>query len=400
MRTKLQFGSISRATSSALALAVVLLLSVVATPWAQAQTYNVLHDFGDPQTQNDGANPYAGLIRDSAGNLYGTTQQGGASGLGTVFKLDTNNNETVLYSFSGSPDGSGPTGGLVRDSAGNLYGTTEFGGDSSSSGVVFKLDGNNNETVLYTFTGGADGRSPFAGLIRDSTGNLYGTTQQGGASGFGTVFKLAPNKHLTVLHPFKGGSTDGAFPSAGLIRDSAGNLYGTTEYGGKFDGGTVFKVHAGTNHETVLHSFNGPEGKNPLGGLVRDSAGNLYGTTEFGGASGGVVFKLDAGTNLYHVRHSFTGGQNDGAYPFAGLIRDSAGNLYGTTTKGGPYDFGTVFKVDAKGNETVLHDFEGSQNDDGLLPYAVLVRDAAGSLYGTTYGGGANTLGIVFKLHP
>jgi uncharacterized repeat protein (TIGR03803 family) len=244
---------------------------------------------------------------------------------------------SVLYSFKGSPDGAVPVAELVGDSAGNLYGTTAFGGAYLYYGTVFKLDAAGNETVLYSFKGYPDdGWDPHAGLVRDSAGNRYGTTYSGGAYRWGTVFKLDAAGNETVLYSFKG-TPDGGFPIAGLVRDSAGKLYGTTFYGGSCwysDGcGTVFKLDAAGN-ERVLHSFHGePDGRYPDAGLVRDHAGNLYGTTEQGGASSvGTVFKLDMAGNetvLYSFRDS-----PDGALPHAGLVRDHAGNLYGTMLRG------------------------------------------------------------------
>ena len=186
----------------------------------------MLHNFASPPK---GASPYAGVIRDSAGNLYGTTFGGGTAGRGVVYKLDTAGHETVLYSFTGGADGGDPYAGVIRDSAGDLYGTT-FGGGAAGAGVVYKLDPADHETVLYSFTGGADGGNPYAGVIPDSAGDLYGTTFGGGAAGAGVVYKLDPADHETVLYSFTGGA-DGGNPYAGVIPDSAGNLYGTT-YGG------------------------------------------------------------------------------------------------------------------------------------------------------------------------
>ena len=187
----------------------------------------------------DGAHPYAGMVRDSAGNLYGTTSGGGVQGYGVVFKLDEAGAETVLYSFTYGADGEFPYAALVRDPTGNLYGTTYYGG-AFDAGVVFKLDTDGNETVLYSFTGAADGEFPYAGLVRDSTGNLFGTTEFGGTYGHGVVFKVGATGSETVLHNFKG--ADGKWPFAGLVRDSVGNLYGTTFYGGLYHHGVVFKI--------------------------------------------------------------------------------------------------------------------------------------------------------------
>ncbi len=279
-------------------------------------------------TNGDGAQPTAGLIMDSAGNLYGTTQFGGVTscfsdrippGCGTVFKLDPSGNETVLHSFTGTNgDGANPAASLIMDSAGNLYGTTQLGGITSGNcpnsgtnttapppvgcGTVFKLDPSEHETVLYSFTlTNGDGAQPVAGLIMDSAGNLYGTTPFGGVTsssscsgpppaGCGTVFKLDPSGHETLLHSFTGTNGDGAQPVAGLIMDSAGNLYGTVAA----SAGTVFRLEP-SGHETVLHSFTGsPDGEDPVAGVIMDSAGNLYGTTYGGGSAGdGTVFRLE-----------------------------------------------------------------------------------------------------------
>jgi uncharacterized repeat protein (TIGR03803 family) len=415
-----------RVASAALTLVVVLGLGVVSTRSAQAQTYteSVLYTFTGGA---DGGLPVAGLIFDGKGNLYGTTNVGGASGVGVVFKVDSKGKETVLYSFTGGADGRYPgPGSLIWDAKGNLYGTTGGGGDMSAChdqgcGVVFKVDSTGKETVLYSFTGGADGGSPEAGLIWDVKGNLYGTTSHGGGSsgcrgrGCGTVFKLNKNGEETVLYSFTGGA-DGADPEAGLIWDVKGNLYGTTVSGGDMSAchdqgcGVVFKVDS-TGKETVLYTFTGgADGANLFAGLIWDAKGNLYGTTDLGGDMSacldqgcGVVFKVDS-TGKETVLYTFTGGA-DGREPFAGLIwdaREAEGPLYGTTTDGGemsgcPYGCGTVFKVDSTGKETVLYSFTGGA-DEGY-PQAGLIWDAKGNLYGTTTGG-PSAFGTVFKLAP
>ena len=391
-------GLPTRKANGALAPAI-LILAFVATRSAQAQTFTVLYSF---KGAADGGFAYAGVVRDGVGNLYGATYQGGASGLGAVYKVDTTGKETVLYSFAGGSDGGNPHAGLVRDSAGNLYGTTAYGGSGGCSGgcgIVFKVDKTNKESVLHEFTGPPDGERPYAGLVRDSAGNLYGTTYGGGASGFGTVFKLNTTGTETVLHSFTGLPADGENPFAGLVRGSAGNLYGTTLNGGTFGYGTIFKLDA-TDKETVLYSFTGfADGGFPYSGyLVRDGSGNLYGTTYQGGAyNRGTVFKLDK-TNKETVLHSFAGGTADGEFPYAGLVRDTSGNLYGTTYQGGASGWGTVFKVDGTDKETLLHSFE--YPSDGGYPYAGLVRDTAGNLYGATENGGPAGAGTVFKLVP
>jgi len=396
-------------TAPAQAIATLVLAvfvqAVLDTQSVQAQTLTVLHSFTG--THGDGAFPQADLVRDAAGNLYGTTSQGGAvtkcGHCGIVFKVDTAGNETVLHTFGSTGDGADPEAGLIQDAADNLYGTTTYGG-ASNFGTVFKVDPTTRkETVLYSFTGGTDGEYPFADLIRDAAGSLYGTTWGGGTSracyggGCGTVFKLDATGKETVLYSFTGGA-DGANPTAGLVQDAAGNLYGTTEIGGSSGQGVVFKLDA-TGKETVLHSFaGGVDGASPHSALVRDEEGNLYGTTIAGGVfrSSGTLFKVDAaGTET--VLHSFN--RVDGWNPEAGLVRDQEGNLYGTTLQGGAFaeSDGTVFKVDKAGTETVLHSFTGAVSTDARAPLAALVLDAAGNLYSTTVAGG-DFGGTVFKL--
>src|SRR5271157_3461030 len=372
----------SGAATAALALAIMLVAAVLATGSAQAQTYteSVLYSF---QGGTDGAGPYAGLVLDAQGNVYGTTYYGGdlacsAYGCGTVFTVDTTGKETVLYSFTRvGGDGAGPYAGLVLDAQGNLYGTTYAGGNPACTlegpgcGTVFKVDTTGKETVLHSFTGtGGDGANPYAGLVRDAQGNLYGTTYVGGA-GYGTVFKLDTTGKETVLYSFTG--YDGSGPEAGLVLDAQGNLYGTTKYGGNlacyapYGCGTVFKLDT-TGKETVLYSFTGTgtgDGEAPEAGLVLDTKGNLYGTTPYGGtnggaSNGGTVFKVDT-TGKETVLYSFAGtGAGDGQNPEAGLVLDAQGNLYGTTYFGGANAGGTVFKVDTTGKETVLHSFTGT----------------------------------------
>ena len=402
---------------------------------ARSQSYSVLYNFCTDQntdgTCTDGNGAGSGLVRDSAGNLYGATFYGGAYGHGTVFKLSSAGVETVLYSFcaaTGCPDGYSPVGSLVLDASGSLYGTTyAFAG--GTNGVVFKLDNEGHETVLHSFCTGnnsatcADGSQPNPGLVLDPAGNIYGTTHQGGAYGFGTVFKLDSSGHETVLHSFcsvTGGTpgnpipcVDGEYPTAGVIRDSAGNLYGVTGNGGAngngeygyAGGGTIFKLD-GEGTETVLYSFCDPERNcpvgedaNPDGILVQDTAGSLYGTANNpGNNSYGTVFKLDTAGN-YSRLYGFcsTSGCADGRSPNGGLIVDAAGTLYGTTSYGGDInDSGTVFELDRSGHYTVLHNF-GSDSDGGD-PFPGLIQDSAGNLYGTTNSGGTHNGGTIFAL--
>jgi len=350
--------------SLGLALVIVAILAATAAP-AQAQVFKTLYSF--PIVGSTGYTPEAGLVQDASGNLYSTTTFGGL-GYGVVFKLDPQSHVvTVLYSFTGGTDGSFPEGAIAQDAEGNLYGTTSSGGDVCGCGVVFKVDPLGNETVLHSFTGGAaDGVDP-NGVVRDAAGNLYGTTFGGGDSGNGVVFKVDAGGAETLLYNFKG-LGDGGTPYGGLILD-AGNLYGTTAFGGLFGGnrcgngcGVVFKLDR-AGDETVLYPFDGNTGKEPHGSLVRDAAGNLYGTTLRGGntdlgpclfAGCGVVFKVAPGGHET-LLHNFTGGA-DGANPYAGLARDAAGNFYGTTSMGGSGG-GVVFELNPNGQETILHSF-------------------------------------------
>jgi uncharacterized repeat protein (TIGR03803 family) len=400
-------------------LAVVLALATQST---QAQTFTVLYSVTGLA---DGGNPLAGLVLDSAGNLYGTTNEGGTGlfnclqGCGTVFKVDTAGNETVLHSFGEtSTDGEYPYyGSLFRDGAGNLYGTTGYGG-TYGNGTIFRLNTSGTEAV-FSFTGGANGGFPYSGLVLNGAGSAFGTTQDGGSGcspyGCGTVFRVNSAGKVTVLHSFIG-VPDGEYPISGVVLDSAGNLYGTTPYGGSVQRGrlhlptywgTVFKVDP-SGKETQLYSFCPAglpctDGQNPMAGLVRDSAGNLYGTTQYGGAnSAGTVFRVDP-TGNETALYSFCSqsGCADGSNPTAGLVLDNAGNLYGTTEFGGANREGTLFEVDTNSVETVLYSFCSQANcTDGVSPYAGLVLDSAGNLYGTTQSGGAYFGGTVFKLTP
>jgi len=307
---------------------------------------SVLHNFGGG---GDGKGPVASLLWDSSGNLYGTTFFGGG-GFGAVFKLNKAGAETMLHPFNGT-DGEAPAAGVIQDTAENLYGTTTSGG-GNGAGIVFKLSKSGVETILYNFcslSSCTDGFLPVAALIRDTQGDLYGTTENGGAGGFtgGVVFKLGANDKETVLYPFTGGSGGGE-PVAGLIQDAAGNFYGTTMAGGNSGNGVVFEL-SNSGKETVLHSFTGSnDGSTPVAGLILDPAGNLYGTTKMGGKfNNGVVFKLtpqSSGKWKETVLHNFTGG-NDGGQPLGGLVQDRAGNLYGTASTGGKYGYGVAFKL-------------------------------------------------------
>jgi uncharacterized repeat protein (TIGR03803 family) len=428
-------------------LVLLVFSALLGAGWAQ--TESVLYSFcARYEDCHDGANPYAGLIFDKKGNLYGTTMDGGAYGGGGVFKLSAKGKETVLYSFCAQndcADGGVPQAGLIFDQKGNLYGTTSAGGLYSENclygdcGIVFELTPEGEETVLYSFcaqSGCTDGERPTAALVFDGNGNLYGTTYGGGAFngcgsdyGCGVVFELTPQGEETVPYSFcaQNNCTDGAYPYAGVVFDQKGNLYGTTVSGGAYCGsnygcGVVFKLTP-QGEETVLYSFCAKttcaDGASPYGGLVFDKKGNLYGTTLMGGAANrGTVFKLTP-EGEETVLYSFCAKKSychDGENPYAGVVFDQKGNLYGTTPLGGAYDgcdntgCGVVFELTPKGKETVLHSFCAQKGcDDGSLPYAGLVFDTKGNLYGTTWAGGSRNYhcayhpdmcGVVFKLTP
>ncbi|HEY7099556.1 MAG TPA: choice-of-anchor tandem repeat GloVer-containing protein [Terriglobales bacterium] len=368
-------------------LSTLLLSTLVLIQSAQAQTISVLYTF---QGTPDGAQVYGNLAGDRAGNSYGVTTQGGAFDKGTIFKIDSAGTETILHNFNGD-DGSPGYSGLTRDAENNLYGVT-LGGGAFGLGTVFKIDSVGNFQTLHSFSGAPDdGSTPYSPIvIRDSAGNLYGTTTNGGTNDLGTVFKLDPAGNLTVLHSFSG--TDGSLPTSGLIQDSQGNLYGTAEDGGAFDRGTVFKIDADGNI-TILHSFTDSEGAGPTTGLTSDAQGNFYGTTVGGGTFGnGTVYKLDPAGTLT-VMHSFNA-STEGIEPFGRLAQDNAGNLWGTTETEGPLSHGALYKLDMSGHITVYGFPDPAM---GAFPFGGMIRDDQGNLYGGTTGGGIG-VGTVYKI--
>jgi uncharacterized repeat protein (TIGR03803 family) len=401
----------------------------------------VLYDF---PVLDEGISPYGGLVADVAGNLYGTTEEGGSNtscgyypGCGTVFQLTPvatgGWKETVIYNFTGANgDGAFPSAKLVFDTAGNLYGTTRYGGITTSAcnsvseqcGTVFKLSPNGNgtwtETVLHAFTGYStgDGANPTTGLVLDAAGNVYGTTSTGGGNfNAGIAFQLTPSSGGTwtekILHVF-GGTGDIGQPSSTLIFDKSGNLYGAAGNGngtGFFNGGVYRLSPSGSSWtETVLFSFASAAGPT---GMALDNEGNLYGTTIFGGSyNGGLAYKLtptSSGSWAQTVLYNFIGVNGDGAFPQGDLVLDSLGNLYGTTTYGGTisqsciiYGCGTVFELmptsSGPWHERVLHRFTGGK--DGAAPYSGVTFDSAGNLFGAATVGGSGASGVVFEVKP
>jgi len=363
--------------------AIFVLALAVALP-SQAQGFDVLHEF----TGLDGALPEGALVRDAAGNLYGTTFAGGV-GEGTVYKTTSTGETTVLLTLNGL-NGEHPASALIQDQANNLYGTAD--GGPGDAGVVFKLSPAGEQTTLFSFPRGVDHspRGPTGSLLMDRSGNLFGTTLIGGNGscqfGCGTIYRLDSAGKLHVQHAFTGGA-DGNQPSGPLVRDANGDLYGVARFGGNLacpeypqaGCGTVFKL-ARNGQLTVLHTFKGgKDGATPQPGLLLDAAGNLYGATASGGTSeNGTVFQISR-NRKYTIRHRFTG--EDGKTPNGGLVIDPAGTIFGATQAGGADALGTVFAMSSSGTVKVLHAFTGDL--DGAFPLAGLIRDAAGNLYGT-----------------
>ncbi len=402
--------SFVRAFSWAVALTLALFPQT-----GSAKGFRVLHTF---QGSTDGSFAVPGLTIGGDGSIYGTTAEGGNSGCfnfgcGTIFKIAPGGEYSILYRFTGVPDGAIPDWGVVADKSGNLYGTTSAGGgpgcqNNLGCGSIFKLSSENVETVLLAFSFAAN---PVSGLVRDKQGNLFGVLPVSGGTGCGglgcgSVFELTSAGKLKILHDFQGGA-DGADPQGSLIRDDAGNLYGVTQFGGggacaagpNQGCGTVFKIDSHGN-ELVLYAFQaGKDGGAPMGPLIRDAAGNLYGTTEGGGAAAkchcGTVFKVTP-DGVETILHSFRG-HKDGYKPISSLAMDAAGNLYGTTVEGGGSacgggGCGTIFQISPDGSETVLHRFDGN---DGAVPLG-LIMDSHGNLFGTT-AGGSTGFGEVFE---
>jgi uncharacterized repeat protein (TIGR03803 family) len=381
-----------------------------------AQTLTTLYSFCSQSGCPDGYSPYAGLVQATNGDLYGTTYFGGTGNGGTIFKIAPGGTLTTVHSFcsqSGCPDGDAPAG-LVQAANGDFYGTTSGDRTSGNYGTVFKITPSGTLTTLYSFcsqSGCTDGSTPVAGLVQAANGDLYGTAGLGGASNYGTVFKITPSGTLTTLYSFcsQSGCTDGSIPLAGLVQATDGDFYGTTDGGAGTcpppGCGTVFKITpSGTL--TTLHSFNGTDGYAPDAGLVQATDGDFYGTTEYGGTNGeygGTVFKITPGgtlTTLY--RFCSQTHCADGGDPSGGLVQAADGDLYGTTkySGGGGGNFrGTIFKMTPSGTLTTLYSFCSQTNcADGTAPQAGLVQDTNGDLYGTTSSGGENNDGTVFRL--
>jgi len=379
---------------------VIIVASVLVDP-GQAQTFNVIHNFTNG---SDGSAPLAGLVMDSSGNLYGTGSGGGSYGYGVAFKMSRSGAETVLHAFTGGSDGGYPQSRLIMDQSGNLYGTT-YNGGAKDLGAVFMIPAKGGEKVLYSFAGGSDGANPYGDLVMDLGGHLYGTTTAGGANGAGTVFEVSGQSER-VLHSF-GSGTDGATPVAGLVFDSRGNLYGTASAGGTYGFGVIFELARSQSGwtETVLHNFELlSDGGVPYAGLVY-RGGNLYGAATDGGgddsSGGGTIFELTpSGASWnFNVIYGLPGWGISGT--FRDVMFDNSGNLYATTHCDGENDAGTVYELTpAAGTWSYNELYVFTGGTDGMYSFSNLVLDKQGNLYGTTNEGGANGHGVVFRVTP
>lgn len=396
---------------------ICLGLGLAPKAFAAASSAKVIYSLAGDE---DGEYTDTDLVIDSAGDLYGSSVLGGTFGSGTVFQLTPSANgwiHTVLYSFTGGADGGEPYKGVTLDAQGNIYGTAVTGGTGACEGgcgVVYKLTqtgGAWTQTVIYSFTGGDDGSGPGAGLTIDDQGNLYGVTPTGGANGLGTIYQLSPNQSgnwdFTVIHTFTGGA-DGATGSAGRLLLHGGDLYGVATAGGVHGQGVAFELapsQVGGWRFRTIYAFQGePDAGFPYGGLLSDRSGNLYGTTYYDGANDlGSVYELFrvAGKWQEKVLYSFQGG-SDGQSPISTLVSDAAGNLYGTTSEGGAGGFGTIFKLTPSSSgtwtESVVHSFRGPP--DGSFPYNGMVGDGAGHFYGATVHGGVADDGSIYEFRP
>jgi len=375
-------------------IASLMLVFCVSTIAGAAQTFTTLVNFDG----NNGDAPfYMSLVQGFDGHYYGTTSAGGAEGAGTVFKMTPTGKLTTVYSFSSSSYVYRPEAGLVQATNGRFYGTTVYSGPSAA-GSVYEITAAGKLSTLYVFDY-QDGDNPFDALVQGTNGRFYGTTSGCCSYSAGTVFEITAGGSLTTLYNF-GSGTHGAFPYAGLVEATDGSFYGTTSEGGANGYGTVFKITA-RGKLTTLYNFcsqtNCTDGSYPYGGLVQAADGNLYGMTSEGGPNNnGTVFKITARGELTTL-HSFKG--PEGSNPFSGLIQATDGNLYGMTPGLGAHGYGTIFKITTGGRLTKLHDFAGS---DGSYPLGGLVQGTDGSFYGATSQGGTACgsygCGTIFRL--
>jgi hypothetical protein len=414
-----------RRNSARIALSAAIACICFLSLPASAQTESVIYSFPSNGLGGNSSFPN-GITLDSSGNFYVSTEEMGAGNVGSIVELSPivggGLQATTIYSFTDETDGESPFAPVVIDSAGNLYGQSGNGKSYGKQffGTVFQLapqsGGTWKFTTLHEFSNGNDGSGPFAAQVLDSAGNIYGAASYGGANKtYGDIYKISPEAgggwHLSVLHAFTGAS-DGGQPFSNLIFDSAGNLYGTASIGGSYTNcklgcGTVYKLSPTTGggwHFTTLFEFNAEDGEGPVAGLAMDASGHLYGTTSGGGPSrSGVAFKLSrASGGMWHetVLHVFTGGTTDGNGPATNVVLDGAGNVYGVTQRGGMDGNGVVFKLSHSSGgswtESIVYNFSGLP--DALQPFGAPIFDSAGNLWGNSSLGGTNDGGATYEI--
>ena len=390
LRVKARSVDVTFSVAAWIAVAIVLLIAT--TPPARAQVFTQFYNFSGA----DGAYPWDALVQSSDGNFYGNTFGGGSSGMGTVFRVTPEAGLRTLHSFGGA-DGANPVGTVLAAADGSLYGTASYGG-ANEAGTIFRIAPDGTFTKLHDFTG-ADGNDPESGLVEDRRGNLYGTTALGGKYGSGSVFVFSARGRLKTLYNFcqESGCSDGAHPYASLLRTVTGDLFGTTYDGGSSAYGTIFKITPQGQFSTV-HSFSGTDGSHPVSGLIEGTDGNYYGTTISGFYGAGTIFRITPSGTLTTLAN-LSGSQ--GAKPYAPLVQASDGFFYGTTVAGGSHSYGSIYRVSSAGTLTPLYDF-CAQSDctDGSYPEAAMIQGADGNLYGTTNGGGAYASGEIFRFSP
>jgi uncharacterized repeat protein (TIGR03803 family) len=371
----------SKLKSTLYCASAAALVMLGATQHADASRYSTLYTFhGSPDASAPGC-----LIRDAQGTLFGTSGTGGHRNKGTLFKLASDGTETILYSFTNDP----PIDAFAMDSDGNFFGAS-IGGAKLNNGVIFEISSLGTQTILHKFTGKLDGATPLGGVTRDANGNLFGTTFNGGKSGFGTVFEIDAHNKFSTLHAFS--DSDGRDPSGGVTLDDKGNIYGVADGGGQFDHGVLYKLDAGGGF-TILHSFTAQDGY-PVGRVVFNSQGDIFGTAVQGGDFGvGSLFEIDASGNFKTI-HSFENSQNDGISPNGSLVVEPNGILFGVTQQGGEFGGGVIYKLIPRGKFSLLHSFGG---EDGITPASCLVSDNMGHLFGATTAGATYNAGTLYR---
>jgi len=371
-------------------LALLFALASASAVLLHAQTFTVIHNFGNG---TDGSQPNGAIYEDSTGNIYGATSNGGMSGVGVIYKIDQNGNETILHNFD-PIQGNSPNAGLAFFNGTWLFGITQFGG-SNQDGTVFAQQVSPPAFKNVHSFSGSDGQYPVGTLVVSADGaTAYGVTSSGGLREQGEVYQIDKSGNVTVLYSFEG-IPDGSLPNAGLLLDSSRFLYGTTAAGGVFRAGTFFRI---IPTYADIYDFQFTTGGEPNSTPIADGMANAYGTTGTGGSGGGgVLYKLNLSTGVYLVLHAFQGAA-DGSFPVGDLSKDGSGHLYGVTDSGGSFcNCGVVYRMDATGNEIRLHSFAGP---DGANPNWLYRDPATGILYGTTTSGGTYGEGVLFRIMP